>query len=77
MSLISQKDNQDIDRLTKIASGETPNEERIPMEVVMVSRATCLIKPIQLALEDWIEEITKFIRQGILSNDVTRARQIK
>lgn len=63
-----------VDRLAKIASGETQNEEGIPIKTIINQKETHLIQPIQLATEDWVDKIMKLIQQGTLPNDIICSR---
>lgn len=74
---IDRSKNEVADKLTKIASGETPNDLKIEIELYSSTTHIQPLHPIMSDAPTWVDEIINYISQDILPDDKERARQIR
>lgn len=65
-----------VERLAKIASGESPNDLGVTIELLCTPKPILLLRKLTDGSFTWIDELRDFISLDILPEDKNKGRQI-
>lgn len=74
---ISRDENEEADKLAKITSGETPNDDRIEVELPNSGHLVLPLQQTEQVGPSWEDKIKVYIIHDVLPNDNVKARQIR
>lgn len=74
---LSSAKNEVVDRLTKIASREAPNDDDIEIELCSQTSSVQPLRQAEPEEKSWIDDVKDYIIEDILPPDPEKARQVR